>query len=168
MVSGFIVTKQYKAAVGIFASLILLWYVFETGRIAYYFPWFHLLVLVSFLLLNKLSLKLIGTKTYVFVSLFYAAIMGVLSDHLVGSIAYTYVYDLSAEAFKSVIFIYPTERIILALSATLISYFFFTVFRDIVLSSDDVEADLARMKNKDLADYLYNDVQSIIGKKGNK
>ncbi|WP_406659958.1 hypothetical protein V7O66_08895 [Methanolobus sp. ZRKC3] len=161
-VSGFVVNRNYKAAAGIFIALISVWYLFDTGRAAYLFPWFHLLVLASFLLINKFSLSFIGTKAYVFVSLFYAGLMGVLSDHLAGSIAYTYIYDLPAKVFNSVLFIYPLERVILALVAALIAFFFFSVLRDIILSSGNVEAEINTKKKQNLADYLNNDVHDIL------
>lgn len=168
MVSGFVMNRQYKVAAGIFAALIATWFLFDTGRAAYLFPWFHIFILVSFLLINRMSLKFIGTKIYVFISLFYAAIMGVLSDHLSGSIAYTYIYDLSAEIFNSVIFVYPVERMILALIATFMGYFLFSVFKDIILSSGDIETDIAERKSKDMEDYLFNDVQNIIEEENSK
>ena len=162
MVSGFVINKEYKVATGIFLTLIATWFMFDTGRSAYLFPWFHILILVSFLFISKYSMKFIGSKIYVLVSLFYAAIMGVLSDHLAGSIAYNYIYNLSGDVFNSAIYIYPVERVILALSATFIAYFFFSVFKDIIISSDDIETDIADKKSKDMEDYLYKDVQSIL------
>ena len=162
MVSGFVINKQYKVVAGIFFALIIAWFMFDTGRSAYLYPWFHVLVLLSFLFVSRHSLKFVGTKAYMLISLFYAAIMGILSDHLAGSIAYNYIYDISADDFMSVIYMYPLERMVLALITTFIAYFFFSVLRDVVLSSDDIESDIANKKSKDLEDYLYNDVQSII------
>ncbi|WP_406656422.1 hypothetical protein V7O62_11245 [Methanolobus sp. ZRKC2] len=162
VVSGFIVNRQHKVALSIFGALIVSWYIFEVGRNAFFFPWFHVAVLVAFVVFEKNSIKSIHSRIYVFVSILFAALMGVLSDHLAGSIAYSYIFGLNAEAFRSVVLLYPLERIILALSATFVAFFFFSIIKDIILSSEDLEDDFSRIKSQNMDDYLYSDVMSII------
>ncbi|TGC10978.1 hypothetical protein CUN85_02155 [Methanolobus halotolerans] len=167
VISGLIVNRQHKAALGIFGSLIVVWYLFDVGRSAFFYPWFHIVVFVAFIIFQKNSIKSIHSRTFVFVSLFFAALIGVLSDHLMGSIAYSYIFDLSTEAFRSAVLLYPLERTILALSATFVAFFFFSTIKDIILSSEGIEDDVSRMRSRNMDDYLYNDVIPIIEKKDN-
>jgi hypothetical protein len=161
-VSGFAVNRQYKLVTGIFITLLLIWLVSDVGRQAYLFPWFHLVVLVSFLYFNKLNLDHTNGKITVFIWLFFAAILGVLSNHLAGSITYAYVYDLSASTFNSVIFIYPVERIVLSLGAAFVAFVFMFIFKEIALSSDSIDIDLIEKKNSDMMDYISTDVWEIM------
>ncbi len=165
VVSGLIVNRQQKAALGIFGTLIIAWYLLEVGRDAYFYPWFHVVVLVAFLIFEKNSIKSIHSRTYIFVSLFFAALIGVLSDHMIGSIAYAYIFDLKAEMFKSAVLLYPLERVVLALSAAFVAFFFFSIVKEIILSSEDIEEDFSRIKSENMDDYLYNDVLPIIEEK---
>lgn len=162
VVSGLIVNRQRKAALTIFGALIVGWYLLDVGRTAFFYPWFHIVVLAAFIFFEKNSIKSIHSRVYIFVSLFFAALLGVLSDHMIGSIAYSYIFDLNAEAFGSVVLLYPLERIILALCAAFVAFFFFSVIKDVILSSEDIEDDFSRMRSQSMDDYLYNDVLPII------
>ena len=165
VVSGLIVNRQQKAALSIFGALIFIWYLFPVGREAFFYPWFHIVVLIAFVAFEKNSIKSIHSRVYIFVSLFFAALIGVLSDHLVGSIAYAYIFDLNAEMFNSVILLYPFERVVLALSAAFVAFFFFSIVKEIILSSEDIEEDFSRIRSENMDDYLYNEVLPIIEQK---
>ncbi|MBN2110389.1 MAG: hypothetical protein JW705_04790 [Methanosarcinaceae archaeon] len=165
VVAGLMVNRNHKAALTIFGSLIFAWYLFELGRNVFFYPWFHIVVLVAFLIFEKNSIYSIHSRTYVFISLFFAALIGVLSDHMAGSILYSHVIELGAEEFRSVIFLYPLERLILALGATFVAFFFFSIIKEIILSSEDLEDEFSRLKSQDIDDYLYNDVIPIIENK---
>ncbi|MDW7731041.1 MAG: hypothetical protein SCH66_01275 [Methanolobus sp.] len=162
VMSGLIVNRQRKTALTIFGTLIVIWYFLDVGRDAFFYPWFHIFVFVAFIIFEKNSIKSIHSRMYIFVSLFFAALIGVLSDHLIGSIAYSYIFDLGAGAFRSAVLLYPLERIILALSATFVAFFFFSVVKDIILSSEDIEDDFSRMRSRNMDEYLYNEVLPII------
>ncbi|WP_094226784.1 hypothetical protein [Methanolobus psychrotolerans] len=163
IVAGLVVNREHKAAKRIFFALIIIWYVLDVGRTAYYYPWYHLLVLGCFVFFEKsILMKTVTSKVYVFLSLFLASLMGVLSDHMAGSITYYLIYNLPAKMYQSVIFVYPLERTILAFFPAFLVYVLVVVFKDMILSSGDIGKDMEEMKSKDLEEYLQNDVLKII------
>ncbi|MDP2217632.1 MAG: hypothetical protein Q8J68_10140 [Methanolobus sp.] len=166
VVSGLIVQRQHRMAALIYGFLLFLWYSTDVGREAYYYPWFHIITLIAFLVVGKYVVESIHSKTFIFIYLFFAALLGVLSDHIAGSIAYSYIYDLPASAFSSVVLLYPMERAILALSATLIAFFILAIYRDLILSSDNFKEDVDRLKSQELEEYLNRDVMQIIENEG--
>ncbi len=166
VVSGLVVNREHKAAKSIFFVLIVAWYMLDVGREVYFYPWYHLLVLGIFIFFEKSMLvKTVTSKLYIFISLFLASLMGVLSVHMAGSITYHLLYDLPANMYKSVIFLYPVERTVLAFFPAFLVYVLFVVLKDIVLSSEDVEKEIEDKKSRDLEEYLQNDVLDIIQKK---
>ncbi len=166
LVSGLIIQRQHRLAIGIYGFLLLLWYSMDVGREAYYYPWFHIIALIAFLIVGKYVVESIHSKAFIFIYLFFAALLGVLSDHIAGSIAYSYIYGLQASAFSSVVLLYPLERIILAVSATLIAFFILAIYRDVVLSSNNFKEDVDRLKSQELEEYLNRDVMQIIENEG--
>ncbi|MDK2947949.1 MAG: hypothetical protein PWQ63_1109 [Methanolobus sp.] len=163
IVSGLVVNREHKAAKTIFFALICMWYLFPVGRTAYMYPWYHLLVLGAFVYFDRLILKKsVTSKLFVFISLFFASLMGVLTDHMAGSIAYHLLYDLPASAYKSVILVYPVERTILAFFPAFLVYVLIVVFKDILLSAGDIEKDISDRKSRDLDEYIRNDVLDIL------
>ncbi|WP_407282921.1 hypothetical protein V7O61_01925 [Methanolobus sp. WCC1] len=163
VVSGLVVNREHKAAKVIFFGLICIWYLFDVGRTAYLYPWYHLLVLGAFVYFDRLILKKsITSRLFIFVSLFFASLLGVLTDHMAGSISYHLLYDLPASAYKSVILVYPVERTILAFFPAFLVYVLIVVFKDILLSSGDIESDINDRKSRDLDEYIKNDVLDIL------
>jgi hypothetical protein len=163
IVAGLVVNREHKAAKTIFFGLIVIWYLLDVGRVALYYPWFHLLVLGCFIILEKpILIKTATSRVYVFLALFMAALMGVLSDHMAGSIAYYLIYDLPANMYQSVVFIYPVERTILAMFPAFLVYVLIIVFKDILLSSGSIEQEIEEIRSRDLDEYLHNDVMKII------
>ncbi|MBP1908059.1 hypothetical protein [Methanolobus bombayensis] len=165
IVSGLIVNREHKAAKGIFFSLICIWYLFDVGRTAYLYPWYHVLVLGAFVFFESHILKKsVTSKIFIFISLFFASLLGVLTDHLAGSTAYHLLYDLPATAYESVILVYPVERTILAFFPAFLVYVLVVVFKDILLSSDDIEQDINERKSRDMDEYIKKDVMNILEK----
>lgn len=163
IVSGLVVNREHKAAKSIFIVLIVAWYMLDVGREAYFYPWYHLLILGIFIFFEKsILVKTVTSKIYIFMSLLLASLMGVLSDHLAGSITYYLLHDLPANMYESVIFLYPVERTILAFFPAFLVYVLVVVFKDIILSSGDVEKDIEDRKSRDLEEYLQTDVLDII------
>lgn len=163
IVSGFVMNREYKAAKSIFFALIVMWYLSDIGRSAYLYPWYHLLVLGVFVYFERqLFKKTVTSKLFTFFSFFLASLMGVLSDHLAGSIAYHMSFDLPASAYNSVILLYPVERTILAFFPAFLVYVLVVVFKDIVISSEDIDQDIEQKKSNDLDEYLHKDVLDII------
>ncbi len=165
VVSGLVVNREHKAAKGIFIALILMWYILDVGRTAYLYPWYHLLVLAGFIYFERsILMKTTTSKLYVFISLFLASLMGVLSDHMAGSIAYNLIHGLAAKEYSSVLLVYPVERTILAFFPAFLVYVLIVVFKDILLSSGDIEQDIQDKRAREMDEYLKNDVMKIIKK----
>ncbi|WMW24184.1 hypothetical protein RE474_08745 [Methanolobus sediminis] len=165
IVSGLVVNREYKATKTIFFSLICIWYLLDVGRTAYLYPWYHLLVLGAFIYFHSLIIKKsLTSKLYIFISLFFASLLGVLTDHMAGSIAYYLLYNLPASAYESVILVYPVERTILAFFPAFLMYVLVVVFKDIILSSESIEQDISSRKSRDLDEYIKNDVLDILKK----
>jgi hypothetical protein len=164
VVSGLIVQRQHHLAISIYSSLILIWYSTDVGREAFYYPWFHIIALVAFLIVGRYAIQSIQSKAYIFVYLLFAALLGVLSDHMAGSIAYSSIYDLPATAFADAVMLYPAERIILALSAASIAFFLLAIYKDIILSSDNLKEDVDNIRSQELEEYLQCDVLPLMKK----
>lgn len=163
IVAGLVVNREHKAVKVIFFSLICMWYLLDVGRTAYVYPWYHLLILLLFVYFDGSILRKSATsKIYIFMSLFFASLLGVLTDHIAGSIGYQILYDLPASAYKSVILVYPMERTILAFFPAFLVYVLVVVFKDILLSSQDIEQDINDRKSRDLDEYIRNDVLDIL------
>ncbi|WP_091934585.1 hypothetical protein [Methanolobus profundi] len=163
IVAGLVVNREHKAAKTIFISLIVLWYMLDVGREAYSYPWYHLLVLGIFIYFERsILVKTVTSKIYIFASLFIASLMGVLSDHMAGSITYYLLYDLPADMYSSVVFVYPIERTILAFFPAFLVYVLVVIFKDILISSDTIEQDIEEKRSKELDTYLHEDVLKIM------
>jgi hypothetical protein len=162
VVSGLIVQRKHRMAISIYGSLILIWYSTDVGREAFYYPWFHIIALIAFLIVGRYATQSIYSKTYIFIYLLFAALLGVLSDHMAGSIAYSHIYDLPATVFAEAVMLYPPERIILALSAAFIAFFLLAIYKDIIISSDNFKEDVNNMRSQELKEYLHCDVLPLI------
>lgn len=165
IVAGLIFSKREKLALAIYSSLILLWYVFDAGRDAYYFPWFHITVLALFITFNvKYNNKIKNANAYTFIFMFLTALIAILTDQLAGSISALVIYDLPAELFGSVVFIYPIERIILAFVSTFIMFTLVAVLHNMLVESDEIDHDLEQIQKEILFDYAKNDVKPLLDK----
>lgn len=162
IVSGMIMQRQQRVVVLVYGSLLVLWLSLDVGREVYCYPWFHLVALIAFLVVGRYVTQSIHSKVYLFIYLFFAALLGVLSDHLAGSIAYSYIYAIPASAYSSVLMLYPIERTILALSAAFTAFFFLSVYKDIVMCSDDLKEDANRLRSNELEEYLHCEVARIV------
>lgn len=165
IVAGLIVSKREKLALAIYSSLIILWYVFDVGRDAYYFPWFHIAILVFFITFNvKYNNKIKNANVYTFIFLFLTSLVAILTDQLAGSISALIIFDLPAEVFESVIYIYPAERIILAFISAFIMFMLAAVLHNILTESDEIDHEIEHIKTDVLLDYATNDVKSLLEK----
>ena len=165
IVAGLIVSNREKLALAIYSSLIILWYVFDVGREAYYFPWFHITVLVLFIAFNvKYNNKIKNANVYTFIFLFLTSLIAILTDQLTGSILALVIFDLPAELFESVVFIYPVERIILAFVSAIIMFMLAAILHNILKESDEIDHEIEHIKNDILLDYAKNDVKPLLEK----
>ena len=165
IVAGLIVSKKEKFALAIYSSLIILWYVFDVGREAYYFPWFHIAVLVLFVTFNiKCNDKIKNANAYTLIFLFLTSLVAILTDQLAGSISALVIFDLPAELFESVVYIYPVERIILAFVSALIMFMLTVFLHNILAESDEIDYEIEHIKTDILLDYAKNDVKPLLEK----
>ncbi|MDO9518246.1 MAG: hypothetical protein Q7J10_09410 [Methanosarcinaceae archaeon] len=165
IVAGLIVIKKEKIALAIYSSLILLWYVFDAGREAYYYPWFHIIILVLFVVFHKkYKDKTSNVGAHTLILLFLTSLVAILSDHMAGSISALVIFDLPAEMFKSVVLIYPVERIILAIAAALVMFMLATALQNILVESDEIDDTIENIKMNIILNYIKNDVKPILEK----
>ena len=165
IIAGLIITNKEKIALVIYSSLIFLWYLFDTGREAYYYPWFHIVVLTLFIIFHKkYNDKTRNVDIYTLILLFFTSLIAILSDQMAGSITALVLFDLPAEIFNSVIFIYPIERIILAAAAALIIFMLTFALQNILLESDLIDDEIENVKMSTISDYIKHDVNKVIKK----
>ncbi|MBW6470408.1 MAG: hypothetical protein K0A90_04215 [Methanosarcinaceae archaeon] len=165
IVAGLIVVKKEKIALIIYSSLILLWYVFDAGREAYYYPWFHITILVLFVVFHtKYKNKTSNVGAHTLVLLFLTSLVAILSDHMAGSISALILFDLPAEIFESVVLIYPVERTILAIAAALVMFMLTAALQNILAASDEIDDTIENIKMNIMLDYVKNDVKPILKK----
>ena len=165
IVAGLIVIKKEKIALAIYSSLILLWYAFDAGREAYYYPWFHIVVILLFVVFHKKyndKTHTVGAHTLII--LFLTSLVAILSDHMAGSISALIIFDLPAEMFESVVLIYPIERTILAIIAAFIMFMLAAALQNILMRSDEIDDTLEHVKMNIMLDYAKNDVKPILEK----
>ena len=169
IVAGLIVIKKEKIALAIYSSLILLWYVFDTGREVYYYPWLHIVVLAIFVIFHKIfKNKTQNVGAHTLILLFLTSLLAILSDHMAGSISALAIFDLPAEIFESVVFIYPVERIILAIAAAFIMFMLAVALKNILMESDDIDDTIEKAKMNIMLDYAKHDVKSVLEKQKKK
>lgn len=164
LMAGLCVTGKQKIASVIFGALILLWFVTPVGLEAYSYVWLHVLVFFSCIVASKKQIfRYVSRKWQIFLYLFLVSLFAVLADHLAGSIIAAFVFDLDADLFKEVIFLYPIERLILAFSAAVFGYIFFMLAQ--VLSTENIENRNKPFTDvKEMIDYIETDVKTILQK----
>ncbi|WP_440952877.1 hypothetical protein [Methanococcoides sp. FTZ1] len=165
-VAGLLITKKEKAAMGVFGVLILLWYATPLGRTVYYYPWFHVVTLGAFLVFYY-RLRERKENIFKFIFLLLAALMAILSDHLVGSISAAILFDLPPQMFASVIMIYPIERITLALAAASIIYMLVISLQNTLMESETYHEQIRESKSKDVLNYV-DEVKDMLEKDNRK
>ncbi|MEA1985496.1 MAG: hypothetical protein U9N13_07605 [Euryarchaeota archaeon] len=157
-----IIRKEREAVLAL-SSLIVLWYATSIGREAYYYPWFHIVILVLFVAYYHLYPRTARyTSVHTFVYLFLTSLLAALSDHMAGSTAAIILMDLPADIFRSVYFIYPVERTVLTLSATIPIFLVVLALRNISSESDSIEETVKDAEMDELLDYVKKDVKDVL------
>jgi hypothetical protein len=113
--AGFTILKKgYISAVMITVSL-LFFYLHPSGLEAMLYPFMHIIaIFVALAFSTKLavwSTEMSNIKK-LSIGIPIAAFVGTLTDHLLGSSLAIWMFDLPAEVWNSIIFIYPVERIV--------------------------------------------------------
>jgi len=119
--AGFLAYKKWKEGAILLGALIFLWYLFDTGRIVWYYPFLHFLALFFIIFTGKKLPELLKSKHAV-VSLFIISFCATLTTHLIGSIFFLNMYSPSPGIFEKVVFIYPIERLIFTILSTVLCY----------------------------------------------
>ena len=169
LVAGSIITKRENLGLSIYCMLIILWYTFSTGREAYMLPWFDILVLFVFILLKqKVMDKAETSNAFMFLFLYLVSLIAVLSEQMVGSITALIIFDLPAQIYNSVLFIYPVERVILALPAAFIMGLLILLTRHTVMSAGTVDDVAEKKKIDSMMQYIKNDIKNVMDKDSKK
>jgi len=121
LTTALLVFGRAKAAISLMIGILILWYISPLGMELWYYPYMMLSVLAVMIVISPFiagQKAVEGRFQYPLLILFCTA--GVLSDHLLGSlIAMFPPFELPAEAYRFILFIYPIERIAISLiSAT--------------------------------------------------
>lgn len=122
--AGFTITKKgYISAVMLIIPL-LLFYIHPSGSQALFYPFMHIIaVFVALLFSTKLavwSTEMSNIKK-LSIGVPIAALVGTLTDHITGSTLAIWIFDLQAEIWNSIIFVYPVERIVAVIITTAIA-----------------------------------------------
>lgn len=121
IVTGLLAWGRLREGLAFFAIVICAWYMFPVGRAVWYYPYVHLIVVVLLIIVSPYMKRwLDGDGKEHFAAVAICCISGLLCDQLVGSIIAIPIFDLSAGMYKSVLFIYPVERIVLGLASAVI------------------------------------------------
>lgn len=169
LVAGLIVIKRENRAISIYCMLIILWYTFSTGREAYMLPWFDVLVLSVFVLLRrKVMDKAKTSNAFMFLFLYLVSLIATLSEHMAGGITALIIFDLPAQIYNSVLFIYPVERMILALPAAFIMGLLILVTRHTVMFTESMEDVAEKRKIHSMVQYIKNDIKKVMEKESKK
>ena len=169
VIAGLIVIKKEKIALLIYSILILSWYLFDTGRTAYLQPWFHILALIVFAISYRVVVtKAINSTMYTSVYLFLISLIAILSDHMAGSITAIIILDIPPQMFNEFLFIYPVERIILAVSGAFIAFMLIQLEQYIIEGKYIVADEVEKTKMGSLREYLQNDVKTILDEERKK
>lgn len=120
---GLVYRGKWYASVAIFAVFILAFAALPSIETAKYFVWFH-----AFALLILLSPASTLAKEYVrnndpqkiVMGVGILAFIGVLIDHIIGSLFFQILTPLPPSVWEAVAFIYPIERVLVTIVATII------------------------------------------------
>lgn len=129
-VAGLLAFKKWRHAAVVLGGLILLWYVITSilwagdprAYIRWYFPFLHIASFISVIALRgRIGDWIVsGDLKKLPFGIFFAALAGLLSEHMVGNSIYITLYSGPAGPFSFVITIYWIERLLGAIGATLI------------------------------------------------
>ena len=112
--AGFTITKRGYISAAMILAALSLFFSHPFGREATIYPFMHIIAAIVALVFSTQlavwstdmsNLKKLGLGIPI------AAFVGTLTDHLFGSSLAVWIFELPAEVWNSIIFIYPVERI---------------------------------------------------------
>ncbi|MHC1605719.1 MAG: ECF transporter S component family protein [Candidatus Methanofastidiosia archaeon] len=122
VVTGLLVWGRFKEGVLLFGGVIVSWYLFPVGREVWYYPYLHIIAIVTLIIFHPIFKRWLNEdgKKF-FAAILVCCLSGLLCDQLVGSIIAMPIFNLSAAIYKAVLFIYPVERIVLAIISAVVA-----------------------------------------------
>ncbi len=122
LVTALLIWGREREGILVSLAVIAVWYAFPVGRQVWYYPYVHAVGLAALLAARPFwgkwrSLDR-GRKTAV--CALYCT-MGLLCDQLTGSIIAIPIFNLTADMYRGVLFVYPVERIVLGIASALIA-----------------------------------------------
>lgn len=120
---GFAFRGKWYASAVIFAVVILAFASLPSIGVAKYFVWFHafaLLILLSPASTLAVEYAKSADPQKIVMGVGILAFVGVLIDHIVGSLIFQILTPLPQSVWEAVAFIYPIERVLVTIVATII------------------------------------------------
>ncbi len=157
--AGLCITHREKVAIALYSIVVLAWYITPVGREVFYYPWYHVLTLAFFMFMYRLRDR--EEDIYIFTFLFATGLLAVLGDHILGSTVSLLIFELPADLFVGVIYIYPVERTILAFVSAFIMFMLIMILRNTILESQTFREDIENENMEQCIEYV-DDVKNII------
>jgi hypothetical protein len=113
--AGFTIQKKGYISAAMIAVSLLFFYLHPSGLEAMLYPFMHIIaIFVALAFSTKLAIwstEMSNIKK-LSIGIPIAAFVGTLTDHILGSSLALWMFDLPAEVWNGIIFIYPVERIV--------------------------------------------------------
>ena len=122
--AGCVKIKRGYAAGAVILVSLLIFYAHPFGRQALFYPWLHIIaMIVAFSPIALLAGRTFDSPrlTNLTFGIVIASFVGVLTDHIVGSAIGIWYYNLSPEVWITIAFVYPVERLVALIIATVVA-----------------------------------------------
>lgn len=120
-VTGLLVWGRMREGMALMVVIIASWYALPVGRQLWYYPYLHVAALVLCVALwPRLRSWREGTAPARTAALALFCTTGLLADHLVGSVIAAPLFNLTADMYRAVLFIYPVERLVLGAASAVV------------------------------------------------
>lgn len=123
LVSALLYFSYNKVALAVMSATLLVWYAFPVGREAWYFPFMLVMAIAAIGVFGGYISKMAhGTNEgHRSIAIFAICLSGLLCDQLAGSILAIPIFGLTADMYLAVLFIYPVERVLMAIATAVIA-----------------------------------------------
>jgi hypothetical protein len=113
--------RYWWAAAGIDAILIAGWYVFETGRIVWYFPVMHAVSLLTLLVLRDRIAGWIDSddRRWMTIGLLVCSFVSTVAGHMLGNLIFIVMLAPDPSLFVAIMVVSVFERVGITIGATL-------------------------------------------------
>jgi len=115
--------NRHREGILLFGASIILWYISPLGLKLWYYPYLHLMLFAIIVVWVRFAKESdMGDYRVKFISIALFCTAGVLCDHLLGSIIAMFPpFELPAEAYRFILFIYPIERIMIGVVSAVVA-----------------------------------------------